>query len=195
MRILVVGATGTIGKAVAEALAGRHEVVRASRHGEVKLDLEAPHTLSDALRGAGPLDAVVCCAGNARFKPLEQLGDEDFAYSLRSKLMGQVNLARAAFGVLRDGGSVTLTSGVLARKPSPGSAAISVVNAGVEAFARAAALELPRGLRINVVSPPWVSETLKAMGMDPSGGLPAERVARAYVEAVEGRRQGETLEP
>ena len=76
----------------------------------------------------------------------------------------------------------------------PGSAAISVVNAGVEGFARAAALELPRAVRINVVSPPWVSETLRAMGQDPSGGIPAERVARAYVEAVEGRRHGEVID-
>jgi NAD(P)-dependent dehydrogenase (short-subunit alcohol dehydrogenase family) len=64
----------------------------------------------------------------------------------------------------------------------------------VEAFARAAGLELPRGIRINAVSPPWVSETLASMGRDPAGGLSAEKVARAYVESVEGRRNGEVLD-
>src|SRR3954470_11900000 len=95
---------------------------------------------------------------------------------------------------IRDGGSFTLTSGVLSQEPMRGSSAISLVNAGLEGFVRAAALEAPRGVRVNVVSPPWVSETLKAMGMDPSGGMPAAEVARAYVEAVTGSRNGEVID-
>jgi len=110
-------------------------------------------------------------------------------------LMGQVNIVRAGAGVVGDGGSFTLTSGILATRPTPGGAAISMVNAGVDAFARAAALELPRGIRINVVSPPWVSETLVAMGRDPSGGLPAADVARSYVESVEGKQTGGVITP
>ena len=94
----------------------------------------------------------------------------------------------------RPGGSITLTSGVLSQEPSIGSTAVSLVNAGVEGFARAAALDLPRGIRINVVSPPWVSETLQAMGMDPSGGMPAAHVARAYVDAVRGAHNGQVLD-
>jgi NAD(P)-dependent dehydrogenase (short-subunit alcohol dehydrogenase family) len=58
------------------------------------------------------------------------------------------------------GGSVTVTSGVLARQPMPGGAAISMVNAGLEGFVRGAAAEAPRGVRVNAVSPPWVTETL-----------------------------------
>jgi NAD(P)-dependent dehydrogenase (short-subunit alcohol dehydrogenase family) len=95
---------------------------------------------------------------------------------------------------INDGGSFTLTSGVLAAEPMPGSAAISLVNAGLEGFVRAAALELPRGLRVNIVSPPWVSETLKSMGKDPSAGMPAEQVAAAYVEAVDDRQNGRVLD-
>src|SRR5437879_7764576 len=87
--------------------------------------------------------------------------------------MGQVNLVRYGLGSVVDGGSITITNGVLAQQPSRGSAAISLVNAGLEGFARAAALEAPRGIRINVVSPPWVTETLQALGMPPHGGLPA----------------------
>ena len=56
---------------------------------------------------------------------------------------------------------------------------------------RAATLELPHGIRINAVSPGWVRETLIKLGMDPSGGLPADEVARADVESVEGRQNGE----
>ena len=78
-------------------------------------------------------------------------------------------------------------------QPMPGSASISLVNAGLEGFVRAAALEMPRGLRINAVSPPWVKETMVKFGMDPTPGLASADVAKAYVETVEGSRQGEIL--
>ena len=94
-----------------------------------------------------------------------------------------------------DGGSITLTSGVLAQQPSRGSGAISLVNAGLEGFARAAALEAPRGIRINVVSPPWLTETLQALGMPLQGGLPAATVAQAYVRSVEGTETGQVISP
>lgn len=194
MKIVVIGATGTIGEAVADALAERHEVVRASRRGPVKADLEEVESLERLFETVRDVDAVVCCAGTAAFKPLQDLTDEDLELGLRSKLMGQVNLARTAMQYLRDGGSITLTSGVLAREPMPGGAAFSLVNAAVEGFVTAAALELPRGLRVNVVSPPWISETLTALKMDPGGGIPAAACAKSYVLAVEGTDQGRTID-
>jgi NAD(P)-dependent dehydrogenase (short-subunit alcohol dehydrogenase family) len=109
--------------------------------------------------------------------------------------MGQVSVTRTAKDHLRDGGSITLTTGVLAVQPTAGSASISMVNAGLEGFVRAAALELPRKLRINAVSPPWVRETLIKLGMDPTPGLPSAEVAKAYVAAVEGSHQGRILDP
>ncbi len=194
MKIVVVGATGTIGKAVADALASRHEVVRVARHGPVQADLEDPASVRELFERVRDVDAVVCCAGSAAFRPLSQLTDADLQASLRSKLLGQVNLARTALSHVKDGGSITLTSGVLSREPMPGGAAISMVNAALEGFVLGASVELPRGLRINVVSPPWIKETLVALKMDPSPGLPAAACAKAYLAAVEGRHQGETLD-
>jgi len=109
--------------------------------------------------------------------------------------MGQVNLVRYGFEHMQDGGSFTLTTGILAQAPIPGSAAISLVNAAVEGFIRAAALEAPRKIRVNAVSPPWVTETLQALKMDTSRGLPAAIVARAYVRSVTGTDTGSTLQP
>lgn len=196
MNVLVVGGSGTIGRAVADALrAGGHTVRTAERSGG---DLQVDITSADSIRAlfaqAGRVDAIVSCAGGAAWKPLAQLTDDDFEMSLHYKLMGQVNLARYGVESVADGGSITLTSGVLAQEPMPGSSAVSLVNAGLEGFARAAALDLPRGIRINVVSPPWVTETLEAMGMDTSIGLPAAQVARAYVDAVGGAHQGQVLD-
>jgi NAD(P)-dependent dehydrogenase (short-subunit alcohol dehydrogenase family) len=194
MKIVVVGASGTIGKAVADALAPRHEVVRASRHGPVVVNLEDPASLRRLFESVRAVNAVVCCAGNAAFRPLAWLTDADFQLGLQSKLMGQVNLTRVAVDHLADEGSITLTSGVLAHEPMPGGAAISMVNAALEGFVVGASIELPRGLRLNVVSPPWMTETLLALKMDPSVGIPAAACARAYVAAVEGKAQGETLD-
>jgi NAD(P)-dependent dehydrogenase (short-subunit alcohol dehydrogenase family) len=196
MKVIVIGGTGTIGDPVADALAaGGHEIVRAARGGgDVRVDITSPKSIEEMYQSVGRFDALVSCAGSGAWKPLEQLTDEDFETSLHNKLMGQVNLVRRGLPLVADGGSFTVTSGVLAQNPMPGSAAISLVNAGLEGFVRAAALEAPRGVRVNVVSPPWVSETLKAMGMDPSGGMPAAEVARAYVEAVTGSRSGEVID-
>jgi NAD(P)-dependent dehydrogenase (short-subunit alcohol dehydrogenase family) len=195
MKVIVIGATGTIGRAVADALATSHEVVRASRGGDLKVDIEDKQSVAALFRQVKDVDAVVSCAGNARFVPLAQLSDDDIAYSLKSKLLGQVELIRQSLAHVREGGSVTVTSGVLAQRPMPGGAAISMVNAGLEGFVRGAAAEATRGVRVNVVSPPWVTETLVALKMDPSDGLPAETVARAYVAAVTGQANGQTLDP
>ncbi len=195
MRILLVGATGTIGKAVAAALGARHDVIAASRHTGEQVDIEDPASMRALYQRVGRLDAVISAAGSAAWKPLAQLTDQDFAFSLGNKLMGQVNLVRYGLDAVVDGGSFTLTSGVLAQQPMQGSAAVSLVNAALEGFGRAAALEAPRGIRVNVVSPPWVTETLQAMGMPLTGGLPAASVARAYVRSVEGRETGQVIRP
>jgi NAD(P)-dependent dehydrogenase (short-subunit alcohol dehydrogenase family) len=195
VKIIVIGATGTIGKAVADALAKRgHEVIRASRKSAVRVDIEEMATLNALFDGRKDVDAVVCCAGGAGWGPLGNLGDDDFALSLRYKLMGQVNVVRVAKDKVKDGGSITVTSGILATKPMPGSAAVSLVNAGLEGFVRAAGLEMTRGVRVNVVSPPWVKETLRSRKMDESHGLAAADVAKAYIAAVEGQNNGEVLD-
>ncbi|HEY5514013.1 MAG TPA: short chain dehydrogenase [Geomonas sp.] len=191
MRIIVIGATGTIGKSVAKHLASEHDVVKvASKSGDYRADITRKESIESVFKEIGRFDALVCAAGVARFAPLAQLSDEDFQLGMVSKLMGQVNLVRVGLDYISDNGSFTLTSGVLSQQPMPGSASISMINAGIEGFVRAAALEMPRGIRINAVSPPWVKETLEALGMDSSNGMPAERVARAYRASVAGARSG-----
>lgn len=194
MRILLIGATGTIGKAIASALAPRHEVLAAARSGTANiLNIDKPESIRTLMAGIGRVDGIVCAAGQAVFRPLPDLTDEDFALSLHSKMMGQVNLIRFGLAAVVDGGSITLTSGTLAQNPIFGGAAISLVNAGLEGFVRAAALEAPRRIRVNVVSPGWVTETLLANKMDPAAGTPAAAVAQFYMQAIEGRMTGQTI--
>src|SRR5512143_385870 len=160
MKILVIGATGTIGAAVVRALRPRHDVIEASRKGPNKVDIQDARTVAALLDQHRP-SAVICAAGGGAWKPLADLTDADFESSLHDKLMGQVNVVRTALTHLPDNASVTVTSGVLAQQPMPNAAAVAMLNAGLEGFVRVAALEAPRGIRVNVVSPPWVSETLK----------------------------------
>lgn len=196
MRVLIVGASGTIGRAVVAALKGRHELVLASmREAPEQVDISNPASIRALYARVGRVDAVVSTAGPAAFKPLAELTDADFAFSLSNKLMGQVNLVRFGVDSVADAGSFTITAGSLAREPARKAAAVSLVNAGLEGFGRSAALELPRGQRLNVVSPPWISETLRALGQDPSIGLPAANVAGAYVASVEGRQTGAVIDP
>ena len=196
MRILIVGATGTIGKAVVAALGGRHELILASHQKAAEhVDIANPASIHDLFSRVTRVDAVVSAAGRAAFKTFGALGDADFELSLRNKLMGQVNLVRIGLGFVSDNGSFTLTAGYLSRNPAPGSAAVSLVNSALEGFGRAAALEAPRGIRVNVVSPPWVTETLEALGRQAEGGMAAAAVAQSYVRSVEGNETGQVFDP
>jgi len=195
MKILVVGATGTIGAAVAERLSADHQVIRAGyRDGDHKVDLGSKASIEALFNSTGPVDAIVSTAGVANFAPLNDLDDAAFDLALTNKLMGQINLVRVGKDHLTDNGSVTLTAGILARQPIPGSVAISMANGALESFAKAAAMELDRGLRVNVVSPAFVKETMELMGMDPTPGISAADTAKAYQAAVEGTMSGATLD-
>lgn len=195
MRIVVIGGMGTIGGAVVEALQGNHDVIVVGHtSGQIQVDLADPSSITQLYQTVGTVEAVVSCAGEAAFGALDELDDEDFDVSVSNKLMGQVNLVRFGLAAVKDGGVFTLTSGVLSQEPMVGSAAISMVNAGLEGFVRAAALEVPRGIRVNVVSPPWVEGTLDELGMEGPDGLPATTVAEAYLASIEGEQNGETID-
>lgn len=193
MRVLLIGATGTIGKAIAAALS-KHEVLGASRNSsDFRVDLSKPDSIRELFSKVGRVDAVISAAGEAKFAPFASLTDEDYAFCLANKLMGQVNVVRYGMDHVNDRGMIIITSGVLAQEPMKGAAAISLVNAGLEGFARGAALEAPRGIRVNVVSPGWVTETLVAFGMDPSIGLPAAEVGKAYARVLESSQTGQVV--
>jgi NAD(P)-dependent dehydrogenase (short-subunit alcohol dehydrogenase family) len=194
MRVLVVGATGLIGREIVQLLSAEHEVITASRKGSaLSVDISDKASIESMYSRVGTIDAVICVAGTAKFAPLGALSDEDFAFSLKNKLMGQVNLVRCSVGHVSQGGSLTLTSGVLAQQPMDGSAAVSVVNAGVEAFTRSAALELRGKVRVNTVSPGWIAETLESMGRDPANGVPVAVVAKAYKRSLGGDMTGDVI--
>jgi NAD(P)-dependent dehydrogenase (short-subunit alcohol dehydrogenase family) len=199
LRILVVGASGMLGRAVVAELGARHEIIAAgSKSGDIRIDIADPASIVAGLAKAGPLDAVACAAGAATFAPLSAFSPGDVTQSayglgLANKLMGQVNLTLAARDSLRDGGSITLITGILADQPIVAGTSLSMVNGAVEAFARAAAIELPRGLRINVVSPTVFVESMDGYGPFFRGfePVPVAKAALAFSRSIEGRQTGQ----
>lgn len=174
-------------------LGGRHEIIQAGlQSGDVTVDMTSTDSIANLFKTTGNVDAVVCTAGAAHFGPLDTLTEKEFEIGIRSKLMGQINLVLLGSTCVNDGGSFTLTTGVLAHDPIYAGAAVSTVNAALEGFVCGAAIEMPRGIRINAVSPEVLEESMEQLGHFFRGHLPvpASRVALAYSKSVEGRLNG-----
>lgn len=187
------GASGTLGAAVRAALAGRHEVVSASRSGDVAVDITDPGSIAAMFRAVGTVDAVACTAGVVPLKPLAEMERRDLEAGVRHKLLGQVELVRQGVDHVAPGGSFTLITSVLSHDPVPGSTAAALVSGGLKAFVRAAAIELPHGLRINAVSPSVFTTSLpRSAALFPGAvGVAPARVALAYLKSVEGAQTGQ----
>jgi NAD(P)-dependent dehydrogenase (short-subunit alcohol dehydrogenase family) len=196
LKIILIGAGGTIGRAVATELGARHELIRAGRNGpDVRVDITDARSIADMYARVGQVDAVVSAAGHAYFGPLATMTEANVYVGIRDKLMGQVNLVLLGHERLSDGGSFTLTTGVLADDYIRNGAAASLANGAIEAFVRAAALEMPRGQRINVVSPTVIAEALDKYGPYFRGFAPvsAARAALGYAKSVEGAQTGQII--
>ena len=196
MKILIVGGTGTIGSKVAAHFAKGNEVLLAGRsHGALTADIRDAESIRKMFEKTGPVDAIVCIAGEAKWGPFETLTEEDFYTGIRSKLMGQVNLVRIGVEYLTPGGSVTLSTGILADDPVLHTTSAAMVNGGLHSFAMAAALELKNGHRINVVSLGVVEDAYEKYreffpGHNP---IPTPKVINAYVRSVFGKHNGEII--
>ena len=192
MKIIIIGATGTIGKHVTKALQKEHEIITAgSRSGDLQVNISDPDSIKAMYEQAGPFDALICAAGDGHFGPLEKMTDADFRVSVNSKLMGQVNLVLIGQHYINPNGSFTLTSGSVGEDPIVLAASLSAVNSAIEGFVRGAAIELKNGIRINAVVPGVVEESPVYFPFFP-GHEPVSmhRVTLAYVKSVLGAQTG-----
>lgn len=196
MKIVIVGASGTIGSAVSDLLAKDHQVIRVGHsQGDARVDMRDPASIRGLFAKLGQFDALVVASGSAAFNALTEMTDEEWQLGIQSKLMGQINLTRAAIPHLNDKGSITLISGILSEEPINWGASVTTINGAVEHFVKAAACELPRGLRINVVSPTVLTESMDKYASFFPGfvPVPAARVAQAYQRSVLGVQTGQVF--
>ncbi|MGL6399227.1 short chain dehydrogenase [Aeromonas veronii] len=196
MKIVIVGASGTVGSAVSELLAKDHQVIRVGHsRGDATVDMRDTASIKALFAQVGQFDALVVASGSVAFNGLTEMTDEQWQVGLESKLMGQINLTRAAIPYLTDKGSITLISGILSEEPINWGVSASTVNGAIDHFVKAAACELPRGLRINVVSPTVLAESMDKYadffpGFVP---VPAAKVAQAYKKSVLGIQTGQVF--
>ncbi|MEL6977544.1 MAG: short chain dehydrogenase [Pseudomonadota bacterium] len=196
MRILLIGASGDVGAAAYSELKKRHDVVAAGRKsGDLRVDITDRTSIDALYREVGTVDAVVSAAGGVHFSAFSDYTEEQFMLGLRYKVMGQINLVLAGLDQLQDGGSFTLTSGVLDRDPIKQGVGAATANGALGGFVKAAAIDLPRGLRINVVSPGLLEVSADRYGHLFPGHehAPSDRVGRAYAKSVEGAMTGQVL--
>ncbi|HDZ8842656.1 TPA: short chain dehydrogenase [Aeromonas dhakensis] len=196
MKIVIVGASGTIGSAVSDLLAKDHQVIRVGHsQGDARVDMRDPASIRGLFAKLGQFDSLVVASGSAAFNALTEMTDEEWQLGIQSKLMGQINLTRAAIPHLNDKGSITLISGILSEEPINWGASVTTINGAVEHFVKAAACELPRGLRINVVSPTVLAESMDKYASFFPGfvPVPAARVAQAYQKSVLGVQTGQVF--
>lgn len=194
MKVVIIGGAGLIGSAVARELGSRHEIILVGRKsGTIHMDSTDAASIRTGFQKIGKFDALVSAAGNVKFAPLAQLQAADYEFGLKDKVMGQVNLVLIGRDFANDNGSFTLTSGILAHDPIVAGSSASMTNGALDSFVRAAAIELPRGLRINVVSPTVLTESMKDYGPFFRGfkSVAAAEVALAYSKSVEGAQTGQ----
>lgn len=193
MKIVIVGATGTIGKRVVEFLKEDHEIISVGkRTGDFQVDIADPKSVRGLFEKIGRFDALVSAAGDVAFAPLKDLTLDHWETGIRSKFLGQVNLVQIGKEFISDGGSFTLTSGVLSQTFIAAGTSATAINRAVEGFAQAAAFEIGRGIRLNVVSPDMLEDSKEAYGAFFPGhyGVAGCRVAQAYLKSVLGIESG-----
>lgn len=196
MKIVIVGATGTLGSAITKELEQDHEVIKVGfSSGDLNVDISNIDSIRAMYEKVGRFDALVSPTGLVHFGSLEEITQEQWNLGLSNKLMGQINLVMEGLKYIRDDGSFTLTSGIVSQDPIRYGVAATTVCAALEGFASSAALELPRGVRVNVVSPTILEESVEAFGSAFSGfePVPAAIVAMAFRKSVEGAKNGETI--
>ncbi|MCT8347090.1 short chain dehydrogenase [Photorhabdus temperata] len=197
MRVIIIGASGTIGKAITEELEKNHEVIRAGRSGlDIIVDITSVDSIKNMYEKIGKVDAVVSATGSAHFGSILELTPELNEVGIRSKLKGQINLVLLGINYINDGGSFTLTTGIMMDDPILQGASAAMANGGVKAFVKSAAIEMPRGIRINSVSPNVLQESLDKYGEFFPGfnAVPASRVALAFRKSVDGAQTGQNYE-
>ncbi|MCJ8324601.1 MAG: short chain dehydrogenase [Rhizobiales bacterium] len=196
MKIIIIGAHGTVGQTAVKALSDRHEIITVGKtSGDIQVDIEDVSSIRAMYAKVGKIDALVCAVGHGHFGAVEQMTSEQFMLGINGKLMPQINLVLAGFDYMNDGGSFTLTSGVLNRDPISGGAAAAAANGAIDGFITGASVDMPRGIRINAVSP----EVLEVSRVKYDGffrghqHVSSEAVGLAYSKAVEGCLNGQVF--
>ena len=195
MKIIIVGATGTLGKKITETLQKEHEVIKVgSKSGDLQVDIRSSSAIEELFSKTGKFDALISTTGAGYFGPFDTMTEKEFKIGIDSKLMGQVNLVLIGQHYINSQGSFTLTSGILADDPVRGSTNLAAVNGAINSFVLATSYELNNGVRINSISPGVVEDSPHYFSSFP-GHIPVtmDKVVAAYLKSVLGIVSGQVI--
>lgn len=192
MKTVVIGGTGLVGTEIVKLLGREHDVITVGRtSGDLHADIENKESIKALFEKVGPVDAFVVAAGDGVMGRFDDDSDHAYDLALKSKVMGQVNVVRIGHKYLNSGGSITLTSGAVAKNPMPNTAAIAAGVGAIDAFVATVALELEENKRINAISLSLVKESAEEFGMDSSDCVPAADVSTHYRDCINGSFTGQ----
>ncbi|WP_149241682.1 short chain dehydrogenase [Dyadobacter sp. 32] len=197
MKIIIVGATGTMGKHLSNAFEKDHEIIRVSSSGgDIQADITSLESIENLFEQVGAFDALISTAGPSYVGPWKHMTDKEFRKGIEGKLMGQVNLVLIGQRYIEPKGSFTLISGALASDPQLNFANAAAANGAIEAFVRAAAIELEDGVRINAVSPTVIEDSPQYFPYFP-GEIPVsmKQLEYGFRKSVFGANTGQVIIP
>ncbi|WP_066186094.1 short chain dehydrogenase [Gracilibacillus timonensis] len=196
MKVLLIGATGTIGSIVEKEMKNEAEIITAGiDQSDITVDLTSTESIQQMYEQVGEVDAVVNTAGIEHYGSLQEMTPEQNQVAVQSKLSGQVNLVLLGMDAVTDRGSFTLTTGILMDDPIVKGASAAMANGGVRAFVQSAAIEMPRGIRINHVSPTILEDSVEKNGHLFQGfeSVSSKRVGLAYRKSILGAQTGQGI--
>jgi NAD(P)-dependent dehydrogenase (short-subunit alcohol dehydrogenase family) len=197
MKIIIVGASGTMGQHLTKALKQEHEVITAATKGcDLQVDITSTDSIENMFKHVGAFDALISTAGPTFVGPWGKLTDKEFRRGVEGKMMGQINLVLIGQHYINPKGSFTLISGALTHEPQLNFANASAANGAVEGFVRAAAIELSNGVRINAVSPTVIEASPQYFPYFP-GDIPVtmQQLEYGFRKAVFGANTGQIIKP
>ncbi len=198
MKIIIVGASGTMGQYLADVLEREnHEIIRASRSStDVQVDTTSTKSIEEMFAKIGTFDALISTAGTTFVGPWNNLTDQTFRTGIEGKMMGQINLVLIGQHYIKPKGSFTLITGVLTHEPQINFANASAANGAVEGFVRAAAIELQNGIRINTVSPTVIENSPQYFPYFP-GEIPTtmRQLEFGFKKSLFGAVTGQIIKP
>ena len=197
MKIIIIGATGTMGKYLSTAFEKEHEIIRVgSGSGDFQVDITSVESIDNLFRQTGSFDALISTAGPTHVGPWKKMTDKEFRKGIEGKMMGQINLVLIGQHYINPKGSFTLITGGLTYEPQLNFANASAANGAVEGFIRAAAIELENGIRINAVSPTVIEDSPQYFSYFP-GEVPVtmKQLEYGFRKSVFGANTGQIIKP
>jgi NAD(P)-dependent dehydrogenase (short-subunit alcohol dehydrogenase family) len=197
MKIIIVGASGTMGKHLTSAFEKENEVITAaSKECDIQVDITSVESIENMFRQVGAFDALISTAGPTYVGPWKKMTDKEFRKGVDGKMMGQINLVLIGQHYINPKGSFSLITGALTNDPQKNFANASAANGAVEAFVRAAAIELENGIRINAVSPTVIENSPQYFPYFP-GDIPVtmQQLEFGFRKSVFGANTGQVIKP